>query len=88
MSTLKIDYNYKLSSSVLQNYQDMLCFQLEIVDQLMNVDVTLNINENESKFYNEIKKNIDQISWIRIENSVFLVLLIYWAIMIITPFSQ
>ena len=26
--------------------------------------------ENESKFYNEIKKNINQISWIRIENSV------------------
>ena len=28
--------------------------------------------ENESKFYNEIKKNIPQISWIRIENSVLL----------------
>ena len=28
--------------------------------------------ENESKFYNEIKKNINQISWIRIENSVIL----------------
>ena len=26
--------------------------------------------KNESKFYHEIKKNIDQISWIRIENSV------------------
>ena len=26
--------------------------------------------KNESKFYNEIKKNINQISWIRIENSV------------------
>ena len=26
--------------------------------------------KNESKFYNEIKKNIDQISWIRLENSV------------------
>ena len=26
--------------------------------------------KNESKFYQEIKKNIDQISWIRIENSV------------------
>ena len=26
--------------------------------------------QNESKFYNEIKKNINQISWIRIENSV------------------
>ena len=26
--------------------------------------------KNESKFYNEIKKNISQISWIRIENSV------------------
>ena len=26
--------------------------------------------KNESKFYNEIKKNIPQISWIRIENSV------------------
>ena len=25
--------------------------------------------ENESKFYNEIKKNINQISWIRIENN-------------------
>jgi len=25
--------------------------------------------KNESKFYNEIKKNIDQISWIRIENN-------------------
>ena len=25
--------------------------------------------KNESKFYNEIKKNINQISWIRIENS-------------------
>ena len=28
--------------------------------------------KSESKFYNEIKKNIDQISWIRIENSVIL----------------
>ena len=28
--------------------------------------------KNESKFYNEIKKNINQISWIRIENSVLL----------------
>jgi len=26
--------------------------------------------KSESKFYNEIKKNINQISWIRIENSV------------------
>ena len=26
--------------------------------------------KNESKFYNEIKKNINQISWIRIENSI------------------
>jgi len=26
--------------------------------------------KNESKFYNEIKKNISQISWIRLENSV------------------
>ena len=26
--------------------------------------------KNESKFYNEIKKNINQISWIRLENSV------------------
>ena len=26
--------------------------------------------KNESKFYNEIKKNINQINWIRIENSV------------------
>ena len=26
--------------------------------------------KNESKFYHEIKKNIDQISWIRLENSV------------------
>jgi len=26
--------------------------------------------KNESKFYHEIKKNIPQISWIRIENSV------------------
>ena len=26
--------------------------------------------KDESKFYNEIKKNINQISWIRIENSV------------------
>jgi len=26
--------------------------------------------KNESKFYHEIKKNIDQISWVRIENSV------------------
>ena len=26
--------------------------------------------KNESKFYHEIKKNISQISWIRIENSV------------------
>ena len=26
--------------------------------------------KNESKFYHEIKKNINQISWIRIENSV------------------
>ena len=25
--------------------------------------------KNESKFYHEIKKNIDQISWIRIENN-------------------
>ena len=28
--------------------------------------------KNESKFYHEIKKNIYQISWIRIENSVIL----------------
>ena len=28
--------------------------------------------KNESKFYHEIKKNINQISWIRIENSVIL----------------
>ena len=28
--------------------------------------------KNESKFYNEIKKNIKQISWIRIENSIIL----------------
>ena len=28
--------------------------------------------KNESKFYNEIKKNISEISWIRIENSVIL----------------
>ena len=28
--------------------------------------------KNESKFYHEIKKNINQISWIRIENSVLL----------------
>jgi len=28
--------------------------------------------KNESKFYNEIKKNIDQISWIRIENNSLL----------------
>ena len=28
--------------------------------------------KNESKFYNEIKKNIPQISWIRLENSVLL----------------
>ena len=28
--------------------------------------------KNESKFYNEIKKNINQISWIRIENSILL----------------
>ena len=28
--------------------------------------------KNESKFYNEIKKNIPKISWIRIENSVLL----------------
>ena len=28
--------------------------------------------KNESKFYHEIKKNINQISWIRIENSVVL----------------
>ena len=28
--------------------------------------------KNESKFYNEIKKNIPQFSWIRIENSVLL----------------
>ena len=28
--------------------------------------------KNESKFYNEIKKNINQISWIRIENSIIL----------------
>ena len=27
---------------------------------------------NESKFYHEIKKNINQISWVRIENSVIL----------------
>ena len=26
--------------------------------------------KSESKFYNEIKKNIDQISWLRLENSV------------------
>ena len=26
--------------------------------------------KNESKFYHEIKKNINQISWIRIENSI------------------
>ena len=28
--------------------------------------------KNESKFFHEIKKNINQISWIRIENSVLL----------------
>ena len=28
--------------------------------------------KNESKFYHEIKKNIKQINWIRIENSVLL----------------
>ena len=28
--------------------------------------------KNESKFYHEIKKNIPQISWIRLENSVLL----------------
>ena len=28
--------------------------------------------KNESKFYHEIKKNIDQISWLRLENSVAL----------------
>ena len=28
--------------------------------------------KNESKFYHEIKKNIPQINWIRIENSVLL----------------
>ena len=28
--------------------------------------------KSESKFYNEIKKNIDQISWLRLENSVSL----------------
>ena len=28
--------------------------------------------KNESKFYHEIKKNISEISWIRIENSVVL----------------
>ena len=28
--------------------------------------------KSESKFYNEIKKNIDQISWIRIENNSLL----------------
>ncbi len=28
--------------------------------------------KNESKFYNEIKKNINQISWLRLENSVAL----------------
>ena len=28
--------------------------------------------KSESKFYNEIKKNIDQISWLRLENSVAL----------------
>ena len=28
--------------------------------------------KNESKFYHEIKKNISEISWIRIENSVLL----------------
>ena len=28
--------------------------------------------KNESKFYHEIKKNINQISWIRLENSVLL----------------
>ena len=28
--------------------------------------------KNESKFYHEIKKNLSQISWIRIENSVIL----------------
>ena len=28
--------------------------------------------KNESKFYNEIKKNISEISWIRLENSVLL----------------
>ena len=28
--------------------------------------------KNESKFYHEIKKNISQISWIRLENSVLL----------------
>jgi len=27
---------------------------------------------NESKFYNEIKKNLSEISWIRLENSVLL----------------
>ena len=26
--------------------------------------------KNESKFYNEIKKNISEISWVRIENSI------------------
>ena len=28
--------------------------------------------KNESKFYNEIKKNLSEISWIRLENSVLL----------------
>ena len=28
--------------------------------------------KNKSKFYNEIKKNISEISWIRLENSVLL----------------
>ena len=28
--------------------------------------------KSESKFYNEIKKNINQISWLRLENSVAL----------------
>jgi len=28
--------------------------------------------KNESKFYNEIKKNIFEISWVRLENSVLL----------------
>ena len=49
----------------------------------------------ERKFYEEVKKSIPSISWIRLENNslhgktiAYLVLPIYWAIIILASFSQ